>query len=97
MDNNVFSLEDEDCEDLFITPEPSTPKLVTGDVSILDDGYDFSSPCVSLTAGNIDQGPIYEDISDDEDFNIPSSQPNSTSPRYDINMIIMPEHYEHIS
>ena len=62
-----FSLEDEDCNELFITQEPS--QKGGNDNFILGDGHDFVSPMWSLLDLK------YSDISEDE-FELPSSQLN---------------------
>ena len=66
----LFSLEDEEYSQLFITQSSNNSVNVTendGNGSILGDPLDFKSPCVSVLS---DQ---YSDISDEE-FDIPSSQ-----------------------
>ena len=71
---DVFSLEDDDGNELFIT-QSSNDDNATNGLSIIGDGNDFLSPCVSIldkSKGVSDQ-QHYEDISDD-DFEIPSSQ-----------------------
>ena len=75
----VFSLED-DYGDIFITQsdkvlhEDNSDK---SDVEILPDPMDFSSPCVSLVSKHNDAQ--YSDISDDDMFEIPSSQTTTSS------------------
>ena len=69
---NVLSLEDDDYEGLFITQ--SDPKNVGS--------QDFVSPCVSLVSQKSNAEPIYENISDAEDFQIPSSQMVNVDERY---------------
>ena len=61
----LFSLKDHGNE-LFITQESKNDRGVGID-SILGDGLDFASPCMSLLDSK------YSDISEDE-FRIPSSQ-----------------------
>ena len=70
----LYSLEDDDCHELFITQSDSK-KDESGSKSILMDENDFQSPCVSLVSNSKANalGCDYEDISDD-DFQIPSSQ-----------------------
>ena len=66
----LFSLEDEEYNQLFITQSSNNSVNVTenvGNSSILRDPLDFKSPCVSVLSDK------YSDISDDE-FDIPSSQ-----------------------
>ena len=67
---DLFSLEDDDGNDLFIT-QSSNSSNGNNSNSVIGDGSDFSSPCVSLVSKNA--APQYEDISDD-DFEIPCSQ-----------------------
>ena len=74
----LFSLED-DYRDIFIT---QSDKVVNDKVNesnessgksvIFGDPLDFSSPCVSLVSSTSDVH--YSDISDDDNFDIPSSQ-----------------------
>ena len=71
----VYSLEDEDCNDLFITQQSPSDKSdkISGEMSankVLNDPMDFQSPCVSLVGNS----QIYSDISDDEFVDIPLSQ-----------------------
>ena len=70
----VFSLEEDDCPELFITQSSSDSNGIENN-SILVDENDFQSPCVSLVSPPKQNalGGNYEDISDD-DFDIPSSQ-----------------------
>ena len=70
---DTFSLEDEDCDELFITQSSSnggdnsdTTEIMKSS-PVLSDGNSFSEPLVSVLDTK------YSDISD-EDFNIPSSQ-----------------------
>ena len=44
----LFSLEDDDARELFITLEPSQHNLVKESNGILGDPMDFSSPCASV-------------------------------------------------
>ena len=70
---SAFSLEDDDCESLFITQSSVKSDESVNDVGILPDPLDFSSPCESLVSrGNISESK-YSDISDD-DSEIPPSQ-----------------------
>ena len=71
---DVYSLEKDDCNDLFIT-QSSGDNKINSSLSVIGDGSDFSSPCVSLVKSStgVCNVPQYEDISD-EDFDIPSSQ-----------------------
>ena len=85
-DFNVFSLEDDDVGDMFITQTPSVNDGEVGESEKVEDLMefsdksqmglqcnDFSSPCVSLLSKKKIEGAVYSDISDD-DFDIPSSQ-----------------------
>ena len=78
MDGDLFSLEDDDCSQLFITQQPSQNICEIMDKSWdnNDSGNetflglsadDFNSPCVSLANKSDLQGK-YLDISDAEDF-----------------------------
>ena len=64
---DVFSLEEDDGNELFLTQSSNSDKQVNPNFGILGDSSDFSSPCVSLVR------PVYEDISEDE-FEFPSTQ-----------------------
>ena len=76
---DLFSLEDEDCSELFITQEPKE-NLVglmnenVENMEVNDDSFlglektNFSSPCVSL----VSKDSIYSDISDAEDTSFSS-------------------------
>ena len=77
---NVFSLEDDDCPELFITQTPSTNGGGANLLGLLDNPMDFQSPCASILdrKENVTD-PKYSDISDDEMFHIPSSQRNFTA------------------
>ena len=71
---NVCSLEDDDYEGLFITQSDNSSSGSSNNLSILGDGTDISSPCVSLIPPKQKADEChYSDISDD-DFEIPSSQ-----------------------
>ena len=83
MDENMelFSLEDEECSQLFITQESKSSvssNIGENDGKVMDSmtnflgmlPYDFTSPTKSLLI----KDSVYSDISDAEDFNIPSSQ-----------------------
>ena len=74
---DLFSLEDDEFSELFITQEPSVNNHEDEDKdqeSIeMDNNFqfgkasnDFSSPCVSLVRRNMPELPHYSDISDDE-------------------------------
>ena len=68
---DMYSLEDDDCSELFITQ--STNDSIMDEMKLSQrlsvsnifgsDGMDFQSPCTSLV--NRDK-PIYKDISDDD-------------------------------
>ena len=64
----VFSLEDDDCSQMFITQSSPKRQRISneevGNFSILGDEMDFSSPCVSVLSGT--NNPHYSDISDDD-------------------------------
>ena len=66
-----FSLEDDDCRELFITQSSGCDNSGVNLVGLLDNPSDFHSPCKSLITGNVMQ---YSDISDEDDFAIPCSQ-----------------------
>ena len=70
----LFSLEDDDARELFITQTPSVQKDGSGLVGLLGDPMDFSSPCKSVVAETKNNEMEFSDISDAEDFDIPSSQ-----------------------
>ena len=72
----VCSLEDDDYNGLFITQSDPVRSSNDASVKILPDGSDFSSPCVSLMLHTTASQSQYEDISDNEIFDIPSSQAN---------------------
>ena len=71
---DVFSLEDDDVSGLFLTQSSDKSVSQVNDSVILKDPFDFSSPCVSLVSQPKPNDVLYSDISDSEDFNIPSSQ-----------------------
>ena len=78
---DLFSLEDDDVRELFITQTPSVQKVGSDLVGLIGDESDFSLPCVSLVNQVKNNSAHYSDISDDEIFNIPCSQKqiNSTA------------------
>ena len=82
----VFSLEDDGFSNLFLTQESRNSAVLhngSGCTAVLPDPMDFSSPCVTLTPGSNDStGCVYEDISDSENFQIPSSQEAKQSVRF---------------
>ena len=65
----IYSLEEDDYSGMFLTQTPRVEKVEN---PILPDPSDFKSPCVSLIGGI---KAAYSDISEDEDFEMPSSQP----------------------
>ena len=80
---DLFSLEDDDCSQLFITQEPKEKNMelieINGNQTSNDSGIflgnpvtDFKSLCVSLSGSN--NINIYSDISEDE-FDKDSSNP----------------------
>ena len=79
----LFSLEEDDGNDLFITQSSHLDNNNRQNVSILGSPTDFASPCASILNANSSQ---YSDISDDEFVDIPcSQQPNvnaTNSTRY---------------
>ena len=72
---SMMSLEDDDYNELFITQTPSSDDTEQKS-PILGDRFDFGVPLVSLVSKsqNTYQEQHYSDISDDEDFQVPSSQ-----------------------
>ena len=78
----LFSLEDDDARELFITQTPSQNKGGAELAGLLGDPLDFTTPCKSLIGDGIVK---YSDISDDDDIVIPCSQnrqaPSETTDR----------------
>ena len=81
----MFSLEDDEGNDMFITQTPSTSDGNTQELNNQSGGElflgievdDFQSPCSSLVSKSMKQ-PIYSDISDDDmEWEIQSSQKTS--------------------
>ena len=70
----LFSLEEDEGNELFITQTPSEKKDEDKFGGILGDPMDFSSPCKSVIGEGNNTSQQYSDISDDENFDIPSSQ-----------------------
>ena len=75
MEREVFSLEDDDYGDLFITQQSSNDQNIKSnlDKSEEEDGLflgietsDFKSPCLSVVSPL--KNAMYSDISDAEDF-----------------------------
>ena len=69
----AFFLEDDDCNELFITQTPKESLVEHLDYSqkernysVFGDSYDFKSPCKSLVSEVRNEGAVYEDISDDK-------------------------------
>ena len=67
---DVYSLEDDGDNNIFITQEPSDVNKSNG-FGILGNPMDFSSPCASLISCRQEQ---YSDVSDDDFCPFPSSQ-----------------------
>ena len=68
---DTFSLEDDDCSDLFITQESRNVVPLFPNFSVNGD----NSPNIEVAdQGCVPHGPVYSDISDDDLSNIPSSQ-----------------------
>ena len=72
-DSGLFSLEEDNANELFIMQTPRENLISYMEVSqsenncgILGDGSDFTSPCSSIVHAVKGTGPVYEDISDDE-------------------------------
>ena len=76
----LFSLEDDDANELFITQTPSVEKSRINLAELIGDGTDFVSPCVSLVDRKENKVAAYSDISDDEMFDIPCSQSKVVAP-----------------
>ena len=69
---DIFSLEeDEDMGAMFLTQESTN---VIERSPILGDPMDFKSQCVGIGRPPNVAAPVYEDISDDDIFDIPCSQ-----------------------
>ena len=79
---DLFSLEDEDYQGMFITQSSSNESNTSVNSGIISDASDFSSPCVSLVSQNTTSAPAYSDISDEGDLVIPSSQVPESNKRY---------------
>ena len=87
MDNttsDVFSLEDDEYNEMFITQTPRESLIdkleysqKERNYSVFSDEADFQSPVMSLVDKVRDQSSIYEDISDDDfDMNNDKSAKN---------------------
>ena len=70
----VFSLEDDDYGDMFITQSAGVSDNNSQKSVIIGGPMDFMSPCSSLVSDDNVATNQYSDISDAEDFDIPSSQ-----------------------
>ena len=79
---DMCSLEEDDYSGLFITQADPVKKDSNDGVKILPEGNDFEVPCISLVSQVSVHKPIYEDISDDEIFDIPSLQVSQITERY---------------
>ena len=79
----LFSLEEDECPELFITQNSSENMNQSGNKSVIGDEMDFQSPCVSLV--NVSQRiqNQYSDISDDDFDPFPSSQKHENSTVHD--------------
>ena len=70
-DTYIFSLEEEDGSELFLTQQSRSNNEVEESEGNCEstwfgmDPLDFTSPCVSLVGGG---NPVYSDNSDSEDF-----------------------------
>ena len=71
---DVFSLEEDEYEGLFITQGSCGVQESSSNKGILGDPSDFKSPCGSVFHTNSTGDSTYEDISDSEDFQILCSQ-----------------------
>ena len=72
----LFSLEEDECNDLFITQTPTN-----NGVSNVSSGDSVTDSRGDGGHANENALPVYSDISDIEDFDIPSSQPLPKIPR----------------
>ena len=76
----IFSLEDDECGDLFITQKSNDNDTISDLSGIADDSVNIASPrgvIANGSSGNL-LGGQYSDISDDDAFDIPSSQASQT-------------------
>ena len=64
---DVFSLEDDDANELFLTQSSNSDYQMKPNFEILGNPRDFKSPCASLLQSH------YEDITEDE-FQFPLTQ-----------------------
>ena len=72
----IFSLENDECGDLFITQKSNDNDSISHLSGIADDSVNIASPHgfnANRGSGNFSAGQ-YSDISDDDAFEIPSSQ-----------------------
>ena len=81
---DVFSLEEAECNALLITQSDTKIDIEDKSVEILLDGNVFQSLCISLLSQQSANEAVYEDISDAEDFKIPSSQVSSQVNRWNV-------------
>ena len=78
---DVFSLEEDDYNGLFITQSDNSVRNVAESNKIPLDRSDFSSPCISIVLQQSMDRPVYEDISDVNDLEISSSQMDKNDER----------------
>ena len=76
----LFSIEDDDAKELFITQTLSVQNDGNNLVGLIGDEKDFVSPCVSLVNHHQNNSAHYSDISDNEIFDIPCSQKKVVAP-----------------
>ena len=74
----LYSLEEDDARDLFITQTPCVDNGGAHLSSLVEDEMDFSVPLRSFVAGGQNANANYSDISDDDVFEIPCSQVDNT-------------------
>ena len=68
---DVFSLEDEDVSDMFLTQQLSKNVEILPNFDLENERFLENSQVTQMDDGS---GACYSDISDAEDFQIPSSQ-----------------------
>ena len=81
---DVFSLEEDDYNNLFITQtsKESVPEGGVQSSPILGDGNNFLSPLVSVESnGELNSLGAHSEDKSDEDFEIPPSQKNEGNTR----------------
>ena len=76
----VFSLEEKTYDGMFLTQTPRIQQGTSQNNSILGVSSDFQLPCRSLLANPNFHIGEYSDISDAEDFDIPSSPMQQEEP-----------------